>query len=254
MPSAAGIYYFSHGEELVDRPPVVLVHGAGGSLLSWPPQLRRLNNQRVFTLDLPGHGKSEGVGKQDIVEYSKVVVEFMKAVRLSSAVLVGSSMGGAVALSVALRYKKRVLGLGLIGSGAKMRVAQATLEMAATPSSFDSVVDTVIENSYSTNVDPQIKILARQQMAETRPTVLYGDLVACNEFDVMNKVKNIQVPTLLICGSEDRMTPPNRSEHLHDQIEGSRLHIIEGAGHLAMIEQPDQLANILGAYLDKIPY
>lgn len=256
MPTAAGLYYFSHGEDIIDRPAVLLLHGAGGSHLSWPPQLRRLSDQRVFTIDLPGHGKSEGVGQQDIVEYGKAVVEFMKSLRLSAAVMVGHSMGSAIALSLALRYRKRALALALIGGGAKMRVAPSLLETASNsnPSTFQSTVETVIENSYSSDVDPHVKELALQQMAETRPTVLYGDFLACNAFDVMEHVQKIQVPTLLICGSEDRMTPPNRSEYLYDQIEGSRLHVVEGAGHMTMIEQPDRVAELLSAFINEIPY
>ena len=91
-------------------------------------------------------------------------------------------------------------------------------------------------------------------MAETRQAVLYGDFLACDSFDVMESVKKIQVPTLLICGSADRMTPPNRSEYLRDQIEGAQLHIIEGAGHMVMIERPDEVAGLLTGFLDQIPY
>lgn len=254
MPTTAGLYYFAHGEDLHNRPPVLLLHGAGGSCLSWPPQLRRLSGQRVFTLDLPGHGKSEGVGRQDIAEYSKVVIEFMKAVRLPTAVVVGFSMGSAIALSLALRYRKRFLGLGLIGSSAKMRVAPSILEMAVNPATFLSTVETVIENSYSSAVDPRVKELARQQMAETRPTVLYGDFLACDAFDALDRVNKIGIPTLLICGSDDQMTAPNRSEYLRDQIDGARLHIVKGAGHMVMVEQPDHVADLLSAFLDKIPY
>jgi pimeloyl-ACP methyl ester carboxylesterase len=254
MPTAAGLYYFVHREDLHDRPPVVLLHGAGGSHQSWPPQIRRLSGQRIFALDLPGHGRSEGVGKQDINEYAKFVYEFMKAVRLSNVVVVGFSMGGAIAMSLALSYRKRVIGLGLIGSGAKMRVAASTLELTSTPSAFLSAVETVIDNSYSSDVDPRMKELAVQQMAETRQAVLYGDFLACDEFDVMERVGKIHVPTLLICGSSDRMTPPNRLEYLHEQIEGSQLHIVEGAGHMVMIEQPDEVAELLGTFLDQIPY
>ena len=254
MPTAAGLYYFSHGEELHDRPPVLLLHGAGGSHLSWPPQIRRLNGQRMLALDLPGHGKSEGVGRQDITEYSQAVVEFMKALRLSTAVLVGFSMGSAIALSLALQYRKRALGLVLIGGGAKMRVAASTLEMVSSPTTFLSSVETVIENSYSSSVDPRVKELAVQQMAETRQAVLYGDFLACDEFDVIESVHKIQVPTLLISGSADRMTPPSRSEYLRDQIEGAQLHIVEGAGHMAMIEQPDEVAGLLAEFLDQIQY
>jgi pimeloyl-ACP methyl ester carboxylesterase len=208
----------------------------------------------MFTLDLPGHGKSEGVGRQEITEYGKEVVEFMKAVRLSAAVLVGFSMGSAIALSLALKYRKRVLGLGLIGSGAKMRVAPSTLEMAANPSTFSAVVQTVIDNSYSSTVDQHLKELAVEQMTQTRQAVLYGDFLACDAFDVMERVKKIHVPTLLICGSADRMAPPNRSEYLKDQIENAQLHILEGAGHMVMIERPDQVAGLLSSFLDQITY
>lgn len=254
MPTAAGLYYFAHGDDLPDRPPVLVLHGAGGSHLSWPPQIRRLNGQRMFTLDLPGHGKSQGIGRQDITEYSKAVIEFMKALRLPGAVLVGFSMGSAIALSLALQYRKRVLGLGLIGAGAKMRVAPAMLELASNFSTFQSTVETVIENSYSSDVDPRVKELAIQQMAETRQAVLYGDFLACDEFNVMERVSKIHVPTLIISGSADRMTPPNRSEYLHDQIGGAQLHIVDGAGHMVMIERPDEVAALLVEFLDQIPY
>ena len=156
MPTAAGLYYFASGEELRDRPPVLLLHGGGGSHLSWPPQVRRLSGQRMFTLDLPGHGKSEGIGRQEIDEYGKSIIEFMKTLRLSAAVVVGFSMGSAIAISLALNYRKRVLGLGLLGAGAKMRVAPATLEMAANPSTFQSAVETIVENSYSATADERL--------------------------------------------------------------------------------------------------
>jgi len=254
MPTAAGLYYFAHGEDLDNRPPVLLLHGAGGSHASWPPQIRRLNGQRVFAPDLPGHGKSDGLGSQEIVEYAKAIVEFMKAIRLGPAVVIGFSMGSAIALSLALRYRKRALALGLIGSGAKMRVAESTLELASNPSMFLPAIETVVEDSYSPNVDPYIKELAVQQMAETRQAVLYSDFLACDAFNAMEKVNKIQIPTLLITGSADRMTPPNRAQYLQSQIEGAQLEIVEGAGHMVMIERPDEVAALLTDFLDQIPY
>jgi pimeloyl-ACP methyl ester carboxylesterase len=232
---------------------VLLIHGAGGSHQNWPPQIRRLTGQRIYALDLPGHGKSEGIGRQDIDEYGKAVIEFMKTARLSSAVLVGFSMGSAIALSLALRYRKRIIGLGLVGAGAKLRVAPAILEMAASSNTFMSAVETIIENSYSAEVDPQVKKLALQQMAETRQSVLYGDFLACDAFNVMERLEKIQVATLLICGGADRMTPPNRSDYLRDHIQGAQLHIIEGAGHMVPTERPDEVADLLAGFLEKVP-
>lgn len=135
-----------------------------------------------------------------------------------------------------------------------MRVAASTLELASNPSTFLPTVETVIENSYSLNVDPRIKELAVQQMIETRSSVLYSDFLACDAFDVMEEVNKIRIPTLLITGSADRMTPPNRAEYLRDHIQGAQLHIVEGAGHMVMIERPDEVADLLADFLDRIPY
>ena len=252
MPIAAGMYYFAHEEDLEDRPPILLLHGAGGSHLNWPPQLRRLPGQRIYALDLPGHGKSNDVGRQAISEYSNAVYKFMKALHLFKAIIVGFSMGSAVAITLALQYRKRVAALCLIGSGAKLRVSPALLEMAANPSMFKDTVVEVIENSYSAEADSQLKQLAIQQMAEGRPATLYGDFLACDTFNEMDQVDKINVPTLLICGSTDRMTPPNRSEYLRDVIKGARLHIIDGAGHMVMSERPDAVAGLLGVFLDEV--
>ena len=252
MPQASGLYYFSHGEDEVERPAVILIHGAGGTHLHWPPQIRRLAGQRVFTPDLPGHGKSEGLARQDVWEYSAVLANFMQALKLKKAVFVGFSMGSAIALQMALRYPKRVLSLGLLGSGAKLRVSPAVLESSANTTAFPATVRMVIENSYGPDVDPQVKKLALRQLEETRPSVLHSDFLACDSFNVMRKVGKIHVPTLLICGAEDRMTPVKFSEYLRDQIEGARLEIIKGAGHMVMVEKPDEIANLLEEFLNSI--
>jgi len=252
MPKSSGLYYFSHGEDEVERPPVILIHGAGGTHLHWPPQIRRLVGQRIYVPDLPGHGKSEGVARQGIREYSTVLAEFMQSLKLKKAVFVGVSMGSAIALQMALRYPKRVLGLGLLGSGAKLRVAPAVMESSANPAAFKATVQMVIENSYGPDVDLRVKGLALQQLEETRPSVLHSDFLACDSFNVMDKVGKVHVPTLLICGAEDHMTPVKFSEYLCDHIGGARLEIVEGAGHMVMIEKPDETAKLLEEFLNSI--
>src|SRR5512140_3821878 len=111
MPQSAGIFYFSHGTEHVSRPPIVLIHGAGGTHLHWSPQVRRIPGQRIYAIDLPGHGKSGGVGSQHIDEYVCSVIDFLDELKFSTAVIVGHSMGSAIALKLALDFPKRVTGL-----------------------------------------------------------------------------------------------------------------------------------------------
>jgi pimeloyl-ACP methyl ester carboxylesterase len=254
MPTASNIYYFAYGADQFIRPPVILIHGAGGTHLNWPAQVRRLNGQRVFALDLPGHGKSEGVGCQAIADYTRILLQFMKDVRLSSAVLVGHSMGSAICLEMAINHPKQVLGLGLVGSGAKLRVAPELLGLSSNPDSFLSAIKMVTQNSYSPSAAPRLKELGAQRMAEVRSSVFSGDLLACDNFNVVEQVNKIKVPSIIICGKDDLMTPLNRSEYLHDHIVGSEMHIIEDAGHMVMLESPDEVAGLLSKFLDRIPY
>ncbi|RME86948.1 MAG: alpha/beta hydrolase [Anaerolineae bacterium] len=252
MPLAAGLYYFAHEPEGDDQVPVILIHGAGGTCLHWPPEVRRLEGRRVYALDLPGHGKSEGIGKQSIEEYARVVVDFMKALKVRSAVVVGHSMGGAIALTLALKHRRRVHALGLVGTGARLRVAPAILESTASEATFETAVQMITDWAFGPEVSPELKSLAAQRMAETRPTVLHGDFVACDAFDVMDKLGKIRVPTLILCGTEDKLTPPRYSEYLREKIPDSRLVLVKGAGHMVMLEQPATVATALQDFLAEV--
>lgn len=254
MPIAAGLYYFAHEAENVLRPPVILIHGAAGDHLYWPPQIRRLPNQRLFAPDLPGHGRSDGVGCQSIEDYAAAVLRFLEAVGLNAAVLVGHSMGGAIALSLAIHHPKRVLGLGLVASGARLRVAPVILQNASNPSTHAEAVSLIVASAFSQQAPARLKELAARRMGETRPTVLYGDFLACDAFNVMDRLSQIAAPTLVICGSEDKMTPLKFSEFLRDHIPGAHLEVVPNAGHMVMLEQPQAVANALAAFLDAIPY
>src|SRR5512135_1261958 len=128
MPSAAGLYYFSHLEEEKGLAPVILLHGAGGNCLFWPPGLRRLEGLRIYAPDLPGHGKSAGIGKQSILDYAGCLLDFMRALTISKAIFVGHSMGGAIALHLAIHHPRHTLALTLLGAGARMRVAPELLD------------------------------------------------------------------------------------------------------------------------------
>lgn len=255
MPIAAELYYFAHEAEdqHKKRPPVILIHGAGGNHLSWPPQIRRMADERIYALDLSGHGKSEGLGRQSIDKYADDIIAFMKELKISAAVMVGISMGSGIALTLALKYPKKVLGLGLLGAGAKLRVAPAILETAGNPNTFESAVELINENCFSANTTQSLLDLSKAQMLEMRPPVLLGDFLACNAFDVTSQLGQINIPAIIVCGAEDKMTPLKFSELLQNGITNSQLHVVENAGHLVMAEQPDIVADLLKQFVDGLP-
>ncbi len=254
MPTAAGLYYFSHGEGDLTRPPVILIHGAGGNHLYWPPQVRRLPNERIFAVDLPGHGKSEGVGLNTIGDYADAIVRFMDALHLNRAVLVGHSMGGAIALDTGIRSPGRVLGLGIVGGAAHMHVTPSLKRKAGDPAKEAEAVHTIVEYSFAAETSERLKELAGQRMLEARSSVLYGDLVACDAFDVAEQAARISAPTVVIFGEGDRMVRPELGRSLAHKMRGARMETVPHAGHMVMLEQPDRVAALLSGFLQNLPY
>lgn len=254
MPLAAGIYYFANEEENWSRPAVILIHGAGGSHLNWPPEIRRMAGQRIYALDLPGHGKSNGFGRQTIEDYAKAVLTFMDALKIRKAVFVGHSMGSAIALYLGVHNPSRTLGLGLVGGGARLRVSAALLEKTANPATFALAIQTVTDLAFGPQTEPRLKELAGQRMAEVRPAVLHGDFLACDAYDEAHLLGRIKAPALIVCGSEDRLTPLHLAEQLKARLKDSILYTIESAGHMVMLEEPQKVAAPLQLFLNSIVY
>lgn len=254
MPQAAGMYYFSSCEDDWSRPAVILLHGAGGNHLSWPPELRRLSGQRIYALDLPGHGKSDGIGRQSISDYASCVLAFMDELKLRKAVLVGHSMGGGIALEFAACYPQRTLGVAILSAGPLLRVSTELLEKTSTPATFPLAIKAIGELAFSPQVEPRLKENALGRMSQIRSSVLHGDFIACDAFDITDRLEAIAAPLLIISGSEDRMVAPHYSQAIHQKISNSLLHTVNDAGHMVMLENPQAVANILQFFLSQIEY
>jgi pimeloyl-ACP methyl ester carboxylesterase len=232
------------------QPVVVFIHGAGGSHQHWLYQVRDLLSASTTAVDLPGHGRSEGAGRDSIESYGDWIVAFLDESRVERAVLVGHSMGGAIALDVALRYPFCVAGLGLVASGARLRVAPAILEVIRTEP--EAAVALIGDWAYGPKASPDLVRLGRRQMSATPPEVLYGDFLACDGFNVIGRLGEIEVPAHVMCGTQDRLTPPKYATYLRDHISGATLSMIDGAGHMVMIEDPVAVVKALASLLGEI--
>jgi pimeloyl-ACP methyl ester carboxylesterase len=239
----------SGGALVPGRPPLILIHGAGGTRLFWPPDVRRLEAATVYALDLPGHGESPGPGRSTIEDYAGVVVNWMGAEGIAQAVLVGHSMGGAVALIIALLHPERVAGLVLVASGGRLRVHPAIREQSVDLEGLRRTIDLVVEWSFGPSADPRLVELAGRRMVESGGQSLHGDFLACDRFDALDRLGEIRTPTLVVCGSEDRLTPPKYARALAESIPQARLEMVNGAGHMVMLEQPAAVARALAEFL-----
>jgi pimeloyl-ACP methyl ester carboxylesterase len=233
-----------------DRLPVVFIHGAGGSHQHWLYQVRDLPGSPTYALDLPGHGRSEGSGRDTIAAYGDWIIAFFEAAGFEQAVLVGHSMGGGIALDVALRYPARVGGLGLVATGARLRVAPIIFD--AIQQDAQAAVRLICEWAFGPEASPEMLRLGRRQMGLTPADVLYNDFLACDRFDAMGQLGEIAVPTFALCGAEDRLTPSKYAIYLRDHIAGATLHLVEGAGHMVMLENPQAVVRVMGTFLERL--
>jgi pimeloyl-ACP methyl ester carboxylesterase len=254
MPIAEGVYYFLHEGGSASRPPVILIHGLGGDHLSWPADVRRLPDYTVYALDLPGHGKSSGPDLQSISAYAERVVQFLNDIGLFKAVLVGHSLGGAVALTLAAEHAERVAGIVLIASGERLPMASTILENAASPSTFPLAVQALQEAAFGPHAKASLKELTSKRLSDSRPSLLYHDLMACDTFDISQRLADICTPTLVISGTADRICPLRYAENLARSIPGAALQTVEDAGHMVMLEQPHRVAGLLTVFLNTLSY
>ncbi len=232
--------------------PIIFIHGAGDSHLTWNWQLAALSDMtRAYALDLPGHGRSTGMGRRSIYDYAVAVCEMMDKLNLERAVIAGSSMGGAIAQTIGLEFPKRVLGLGLVGTGARLRVAPAFLE--GLRNNFVETAHLLVEYYYAPGAADVLKQRSEQQLLQCGPRVVYDDYAACDGFSVITRIAQIRAPTLVICGSADRMTPVKYSQYLAAQIPNARLKIIVGAGHMVMLEAAQEVTRAFREWIPSLP-
>ncbi len=248
----------SHGKQIAyqtgpggitqDRRTLVFVHGSGGSHHQWNHQRQFFQESyNVVLVDLPGHGPTECPGEESVDLYAEHLFSLVRSLPGDVFCLLGHSLGGAIIQAFALRYSHLVEALALVGTGARLRVLPAILSNIQ--HRFHETVRLISESAFSKDAPQDLIRQGMEALLETSPAILHGDFTACDVFDIMDRVRDIHVPTLVICGSEDRLTPPKYAHFLAESITGSRLEIIRGAGHMVMLERPDEFNQSVKEFL-----
>lgn len=226
------------------RPPLILLHGAGGTRLDWPAAVRRLSD---IVPDLPGHGRSPAPARTTIDEYAQDVIALMDALNIPRAVIVGHSMGGAIGQMMALDYPERVAGLILIATSAKLSVHPDLLDHVLTDQA--RVASLLVERFWSPGVSEMVQAQSYQALMGVPAATLHADFTACNCFDVRARLSEIAAPALVIGAVGDRMTPRKHVEFLAAGIPGAKLVMLESDGHMLAQEKPDTIASLIQQWL-----
>jgi pimeloyl-ACP methyl ester carboxylesterase len=230
---------------------IVFLHGAGGSHHTFRDQWAGLKGVgRLLIPDLPGHGRSGGPPPESVDASAAWVVDFMKEIHLDRFILAGHSMGGAIALQAALGGLKGLEALILLGTGARLRISPAIFEGIG--ERFREFAPELVGWMTSAASSDLLREDITNDVLSTRPATFLADFHASNGFDVMNRLDAIRVPTLVISGDDDRLTPLKYGEYLATNIPGAVLKIIHGAGHLAMLEKPTEVNAVITSFVHSL--
>lgn len=229
-------------------PAIVFIHGAGLDHTVWTLFNRYYarNGFNSIAVDLPGHGRSGGEPPPSIEASARWLLEFIHALNMEQAALVGHSMGALVALEAAYQAPSTISRLVLLGAALPMTVADPLLHAAN--ANDHSAVDMIMlySHAYTSqlggNPVPGIHILNSNMrlLERSLENVLYTDLRACHEYhNGIEAAGNISIPADLILGAEDRMTPPQQATDLINALRQVQVEVLPDCGHMMLSEQPE---------------
>jgi pimeloyl-ACP methyl ester carboxylesterase len=246
---AAPFWRGGAGNVMTLEQPIVFVHGSGDNSQVWQQVVDHLPDHSCVALDLPGHGdlrQSPGPSTMSVADYGGWVEQELVGRGLREVCVAGHSLGGAIALYMALAAPSLVRSLALIGTGARLRVAPQLLEAARLRP--QEATRMLAELGFA----PGHEELAEEYLQSTEsaaPGILWRDLAACNDFDVMPDLARITQPAIVITGEQDRLTPPKYAAYLQEHLPRATLALIPEAGHCVPVERPRAVAEALAAWL-----
>ncbi len=239
--------------------PVVFVHGFPHHRKLWAPQLRALSGQyRAIALDLPGFGESDMPERFTIETWADGLARFLDAIEIQRAVIAGLSMGGYITLAFWRLHRDRVTALVLADTRAGADTEEGkqkrreTIELARRegPTAVARAMLPGMVGKSTREREPSVVATMRAMLESASVDSIVGASEAMmNRPDATASLATIDVPTLIIVGDEDVLTPPKESRAMHTAIADSRLEIIPGAGHVSNVERPAAFNQVLSEFL-----
>ena len=235
---------------------MLLIHGTGMSARSWASQLQSVPGAlRLIALDLPGHGESDAMPRASVEDYAAAVADVLRELDCGPAVVVGHSLGGSIAIALAAHRPVLVRGLVLIATCVKLPLVDSVGErlVAFLPGPlrrlFFSMAKKVL---FAPDAPADAVAITMQELRACRPESLLADVRAARAMDLTDQAAALDVPTVVLAGTRDRLTPPALAERLSALIRGSRLRIVDGAGHMLPQEAAERVNREIAAFVESL--
>jgi len=242
------IYYQINGNGT--EKAIIFIHGSGGNSNLWKYQLNDLDGiSSKIAVDLPSHAQSDKFSELSLDLYVDVLNVLIDRLKLNEVILAGQSLGGAVIQSYYFKYPEKVSALVLIATGARLRVLPSTFEILK--KDFQEFLKFSPIGAFYKETSKEITDFYIKEAAKTEREVFHDDYSICDRFDVMDKMNLIKIPCLIICGKDDKLTPPKYATFFNDKIEESELILIDKAGHIVMLEKPDEVNQAIEDFIEK---
>lgn len=244
-------------------PPLVLLHAFPLSSAMWVPQIEALRHAwRILAPDVRGLGQSEaGDGQHPLEFFVDDLLALLDHLCVERAVLCGLSMGGYIALRLHERAPERVAALVLADTRSEADTDEAKLRRAAAIRSVKTDGVAAFAKRFLPTAlapatlasRPELVAEAERLISANSPRGIAGALLAlATRTDTTASLSRIGVPTLLLVGEDDALTPPSLMQAMHRRIPGAVMHCIPAAGHLSNMENPEEFNRRLGAFLDSL--
>ena len=237
-----------------NKDSIVFLHGSGLSHIVWSLTEQYLSNQdyNVLSIDIPGHGNSEGKSLKSIEEISNWLEKVFNELNIFDLTIIGHSQGCLEALEYCSKYSKRVKRLVFVGGSYRMPVNQDLLDLAQDGN--DQAVKFMMKWSYVNSKkfiggNPVKKIINSPRDIRE---ILAVDLIACNNYKSGSEaLKSINCPTLFIFGELDKMVNLEKGKKFADSIPNSKIQIIKNCGHMIMFEKAFEMREKISEFLKK---
>lgn len=247
---------FSRSMKRADAPTVVLLGSLGSNRSMWAPQVRGLAEAHdVVAVDLRGHGESPTPrGPYTIEELAGDVCDLLDRLGLDAVHLVGLSLGGAIAQWIAAHQASRAATLTLLCTSAYFGAPQIWLDRAAAVRSAGtgSIAEAIIARWFTPALlatDHDLVERAKAMILDTDAEGYAGCCEAIAGWDGRSILGQIAAPTLAIAGAQDPATPPAGLAYIADGIAHAELHVLDGAAHLANVEQPETVTQLITTHV-----